>query len=287
MLEELDRDPLIPPGGETPEPPDTPPAPEDEPPDEGEPGGAEPQAVRARKEYRRRIQLQKDLQTERERAIAAEARADALAESRDVAAPPAPPDKPAFQIYSDEQVSQAIDQGVISPLQASSYLAKREAYLAQQESERIRREETAQTQRETTTREIEQKAATELAAYTKVYPTLHTGEHPRWSEIQAAYTDLRSRGLPESLTTQALAVRLVLGPVETAIQREETTRMARERQASDFHSEGGGGSTAEPRNGGDPLAKVPQRYKEFWKKMGYTRQQMEAEAKFIPAERMK
>ena len=288
MAEALERDSLTAPGVEDTPTPDDEASPEPETDEDGEPGGADPQAVRARKEYRRRVKLQQDLQAEREQRISAEARAEALAEMRQAPAAPATPEKPAFQIFSDEQVSQAVEQGVITPVQASIYVAKRETHLAHEAAEKTRREEATRTQLQTAALQVEQKASQELDAYKKLYPTLTTGEHPRWGEIQAAYTDLRNRGLSDTLTTQALAVRLVLGTVETTTKQEETVRMARERQASDFHSEGGGGSEAGGKgNGGDPLAKVPQRYKDFWKSRGYTREEMIAEAKFIRPERMK
>ena len=85
--------------------------------DDREPGGTDPQAVRARKEYRQRKRYEHALVQEREARIAAEARATALADARRT---PVQPERR----YTSAELQQAVDAGTITGIEAADYLAR-------------------------------------------------------------------------------------------------------------------------------------------------------------------
>ena len=83
--------------------------------DEGPPGGTDGTAVYARKQHQEAKRLARQLSMEREGRIRLEERLRALESTRTV--------KPEVRVWSAAEVKQGVDQGLITPYDATVYLA--------------------------------------------------------------------------------------------------------------------------------------------------------------------
>ncbi len=97
-----------------------------------EPGGASPQEVRARKEYRLRKQIEREREEDRRRIAALEGQITALRE---------PVKKPEEEPLSPDQVWEMADRGETSERQAVRYEVQYQSWQANREADRRRVEE--------------------------------------------------------------------------------------------------------------------------------------------------
>lgn len=197
-----------------------------------EPGGADPQAIRARKEYRARKRAEVAAQSEREQRIALEARLQALEEAREERQVTTPAAVPATR-YTGAQLQEAVDAGRITSADMMEYLAETKAtqLLAVQRTRDMQ---------DMQQRTHQQTAMAELDAYAKAYPQL-SGEHPQKAEIQQEYRRLiQDYGMPGDIRTQVMAIKMVLGPVSRLEEQRAGREAARTRAGQTFHAEGGG-----------------------------------------------
>ena len=247
--------------------------------DPGEPGGADPQAVRARKEYRARRRVEKELVQEREQRIRLEARMQALEEQARPVIAPAPVQAPVR--YTRQQLQQAVDAGTISVGDMAEYLAETKVSAAFA-AERQR------TQVETQERTVQVSALGELEGYVAAHPWLKAeADDPRKDQIRQEYQHfVQDFGMPADLRTQVAAVKAVLGPMSKAAEVKAAQAAARQQGAGDFHAEGGGGKApgGEQVVAGDKmLAKLPKAHQEYVARLGLRGKELEGYVKAYQA----
>jgi hypothetical protein len=180
------------------------------------------------------------------------------------------PQKPQEAWFTAEQLQAYVDRGQITPAKAAEQLAWQQAQLAQREM--------LQTQ---ATQSRLMDAGREVNQYKAKIPALN---NPTSSEMlrvkEAVYEVAADMGLPANdLRVQRRALRETFGSLEKLTKTSEVREVSR--RSADTHAETSstaGGNRAPSK---DPLATVPQRYKDHWKRMGYTQQQMAEEAKYI------
>lgn len=177
--------------------------------DEGRPGGADPQAVRARKEYQRRVQAEKRTADIALELAAAKERARVLEEQ---AAKPAK--EPEF---TPLQIQAAVDAGKISQVEATQYLVEQSLSkkLAEQQRQ-AKAEAPLVTARQT------------LAEYVKAMPDLADERSESNKKAFMHYRDLVDvYGLPDNEATKVAALKATVGDLDTIKARRETRELTR------------------------------------------------------------
>ena len=237
-----------------------------------EPGGDEPQAVRARKEYRLRKRLEAQLEDERRSNIAREARLKALEEFKPRES------KETKKVYTAAELQVAVDAGTITVMDAANYLAEQRA---KETADRVRKEE-----REIAAREYqESQVKAVLAEYTTAAPWLKDKYDSRRKPVEEEFYRLVDPNgnyrLPDTLATELLALERVLGTPKAF--KDRTALESKGRQArSDMHVESGagGGTSGAPKGTGQKpdLAKMPQHFKDYWEKSQTPQADREKEA---------
>ena len=245
-----------------------------------EPGGADPQAVRARREYRARKRAETTAQSEREQRIALEARLQALEEARQERQVAQPVTSPVTR-YTGAQLQEAVDAGRITTADMMEYLAETKA------TEMLASQRARDTQ-ENQQRDHHKTAMAELDAYAKAYPQL-TGEHPQKAEIQQEYRRLtQDYGMPADIRTQLMAIRMVLGPVSRLEEQKVSRDAARAKATQDLHAETSGtrteGTTATTSTAVDAqVSKLPAIHQEYIKRRGLRGKELEGYVKTLQA----
>lgn len=239
-----------------------------------EPSGGTPQEIRARKEYRARKAAQSQLQTERERVIALEARLDEL--SRHVTAQRDEAQRPTAPQPTKADIQREVDEGRLSPLEAADYLANSRAREAKDAAVREVREEL---NRE---RKLD-KARSGIDAYKEFAPWIYDKSDSRRADLEREFARLtQDFELPATAATELLALERVLGPVD------QLRKKAAVRSREDYHSESGlGGGAAPSRAPGSGSAQVdrmPAHFKDFWARQGTPLAEREKEAKLYFAD---
>lgn len=233
-----------------------------------EPGGDDPQAVRARKEYRQRKKMELELRAEREARIAAEARAEAIKETA-----PRPEKASAPRAYSMQEIQAAVDAGTISPVEAADYLAKQRA---EEVASRVLNEERTRVDVESR----HSTALTQVKAYAELAPWITDRTDSRFAQLDSEYRKLTDPNglyrLPQSPATDLLVLEQVLGPI-TKLRKKSEVVVQR-----DTHTEagaGGNGTQFKPGAGNGVLAKAPKNLVDFWDRTGTIQKDREAELK--------
>ena len=245
----------------TPEPPPDP--------EEGEPGGDDPQAVRARKEYRGRKRAQEEAQREREARIAAEARATVLEESRRQAPPP-PAGPPAPPAYKPSDLMRSVSAGTVTREDAEAYIGSNYPALRGKPLEAAVAAEVVQEQmtalhRQSQVQTVEARANTEIQDYVKHVPALAQTTSREFQDVAKAYQGLVQEGYPDHITTQRLALRTVFGPLE----RVASTREAQMDQRRNAPAQtGGDGTGRRPDAQTKPPSNLTDRQRDFIKQRG-------------------
>lgn len=233
----------------------------DEPEDRRKPSGDSPQAVRARKEYLAR-------QKAEQRAEEAERRLAQLQNERQA------PGR--TKILTPREVWDMAEEGKVKPFEAINYITQ---YHARATAAENQQEKDADER----TQKILNAARDELQQYLDVEPEIATQEHKEFPKIKKEYDRLVNEfGYENSVRTELLATRHVLGPLEQLKQRKTVVRPPADEYVVDRPGRRGG---VKPK-GADGLAKVPKHFIEQWNKEGMTKEQMLAEAKYIPKDRL-
>jgi hypothetical protein len=247
-----------------------------------EPGGDDPQAVRARKEYRARKRLETQYAEEERRRLIAETELRTLREAqRQQAQQQQQQDKP--QKFTPQQVQAALDAGKISFAEASDYLAK---LRAEETAEKYLKQERERNDSETRTA----RANASIDAYIKAAPWLTDKSDPRRTQLEDEHRKLTDPygiyRLPEGPTVDLMVLERVLGPVDKLKGRADVSRFSREH--SPTHSESGarGAGTGSGDAGGKGLLdKMPKHFHDFWERTGTSQAEREKEAKIYFARR--
>jgi hypothetical protein len=229
-------------------------------PTEGAPHPLAPGGPRFEEVYRQMKEQERANQTLREEVAELRGRVTAQPAAQ-------PQQQPRF--FKPEELQALVDQGRITPMQATDQIAW------QRQQEGMREIEQKQTLREKTTA-----ASAEVAKFMDKIPGLTNTTSDEFRKVsRAAYEISDELGLPVSdPRVQRRALRETFGTLD----RITDTRTAREfdRRAADTHTEvgrGAGGAEATK----DPLKDVPAAQMEYWKRLGYSREQMLKEAPFV------
>ena len=224
----------------------------------GEPGGADPQAVRARKEYRARKAAQEQLATERLEKARLEGELKALKEKP---AEPKAPDK----VYNLAELQAAVDGGQLTQAEMTAYLVK-------QEAKRIREE----SNREAQAQKPIELAKSEINEYFQFVPDLADKSSETFKKAAQEYAQLLERGLPDNKVTEALAVKIAVGSLDRLRKRQEVANNTR--NGAQFHAETGAGGTQTPK--APDISKAPVYLVESWDRKGTTPDQRNIEFKY-------
>ena len=219
--------------------------------DDGEPGGSSPQEIRARKEYRARRGVEKQLESERIERVRLEERLRTLEEvSR------ATPPVPAERIFTPQEVQAAIDAGQVSAAEGMTYLAK-------QEAKRVIAEQLQATQ---AARPF-QMATSEVTEYMQHLPWTKDYNSPEFQQVKAEYNRLvTDLGYANDIRTQAVALRAVVGPLDKIKARAQVATQTRQvRRESAFVELPSGGALA-PKS--DGIDKAPAEVVRIWDRTG-------------------
>ena len=196
--------------------------------EQGKPGGADPQSVRARQEYQRRVAKERE-NTELQRQLnILRGEVNVLKEQKET--------KPAETVYTMVQVNAAVDAGTLSRADADRYIE--DIIIPRRLQDTLRKEKEADQKLEP-----EKRAQNELIEYVKVQPWLNNTGDQRFTQVAVEFNRLQSEyGLPDNWVTKNLAVRNVLGPIERL--KERAALRANTRDATDFtaHTPAGGGA---------------------------------------------
>ena len=228
--------------------------------DEGEPGGSSPQEIRARKEYRARRGVERQLESERLERVRLEERLRTLEEvSR--AQPPAPAQK----IFTPQEVQAAIDAGQVSTAEGMAYLAKVEAKRVLDEERRA----------QTVLKPFE-RAGVEVNEYMAHLPWTKDSTSPEFQQVKAAYRSLvQDYGFADDIRTQRIALEKVAGPLEKLKQRQQVATQTRQARVASLHTETPAGGSA-PRKSND-ISNAPEHIKRVWDRTGLTEAQRQKE----------
>lgn len=119
------------------------------------------------------------------------------------------------------------------------------------------------------------KAQGVVEQYAKALPVVNDTSSVEFQELKATYQELLNEGYPNTVATQAKALRMTFGPIKPkTMHAGEHTR---QRADTFLEGSGGGGSMAAS---ADPMKNVPDRQRQHWKQQGYTKSRMAEEAKF-------
>lgn len=180
-------------------------------------------------------------------------------------------------VYTPQQLQQAVDQGLVTPMVAADILARQNA-----ETAAIRTVAQAEQLRQANDRL--KSAGTEVNQYMDRIPSLRDTNSPEFRRVaDAAYRISDDMGLPVTdLRVQRVALREVYG----SLDRMANTSQEREasRRASLPHVEtslGGTRPMGAPQSADAWKKDIPQVHLDHWKRRGYTDDQMKEEAKYI------
>ena len=188
---------------------------------------------------------------------------------------PQQPSQPQKQFWSNQELQDLVDNNRISPAQMADQIAWQRN---QQLKSEIRREVVWETR--------VRGAAAEVDAYIQKVPALVDPSSDEYRQLSRTMFEIADElGLDaRDARVQRRALRETYGTLDKMASRKKASES--ERQAADSHAETGRGAPG-PGSGKDPLAAVPSHYKEHWQKMGYSREQMLEEAKYIrPSKRL-
>ena len=182
------------------------------------------------------------------------------------------------QYIDPNQLQALVDQGRITPMQATDILSRQNAQAAavQTTTQAVQLQALAQRL---------QSAKTEVDQYVTKMPTLRDTTSPDFQRVsEEAYRLSDDMNLPVTdLRVQRAALRAAFGSLERVTNSQHTRQQSRNDSIPHVETRAGGS----PRTAGgppssDPLKDVDSTYIAFWEKKGYTREQMIAEAQYIP-----
>jgi len=227
-----------------------------------EPGGADPQAVRARKEYRlRKSREQENAQLRRE----LDELRGAVKTLKDVQTKPAQE-----RIYSMAEVNAAVEAGKITRAVADQYIedyilpARVKAYVDKEKQEEAKKQP-------------EERAKAECDEYTKLQPWLNNVSDPRFIDVAKEFDRLTTEyGMADNWITRAMAVRHVVGPLDKL--KDKARVRSTTRDATDFHSEAPAGGMGVDTKRVD-MSKAPADMVAIWDRTGVSAEDRAKELK--------
>ena len=177
--------------------------------------------------------------------------------------------------YTPQQLQQAVDQGLITPMAATDILSRQNAQAAAFTT-------TVQAAQVTALNAKLQQASTEVTQYLAKVPALRDQTSADFQKVsEEAYRLSDDMNLPVTdLRVQRAALRTVYGSLEHMSATTHARQQSRD--ASLPHVESNLGR-ATPTTGikADPLKDVPKEYLDYWKRRGYTQAQMVEEAAYV------
>ncbi len=123
-----------------------------------------------------------------------------------------------------------------------------------------------------------QTARQDIQEYMKAVPGLADRSSQEFRDLSAEYQHLLEMGYPDSESTQRVACRSTFGPVERLKAKDAADRGTRETAT---FTEQGTGRRPEDAGKADPLKNIPKVQIEHWTRMGYSKEQMIAEAPYF------
>lgn len=188
------------------------------------------------------------------------------------------------QQFTVEQVAdflqQKVDRGEMTPMRAAAELS---GFRAQQ----ISQQNLLQAEQIRSMAAVQNEALAEVNRYIEKVPALNDPSSAEFRKAQDAANRVSRRlGLPVTdFRVQQTALESVYGSVDKIAQQGQQRQQARD--ASLPHVETGGGRTVAPQQNGKQetgLEGVSPKYIEYWKKRGYSHEQMVQEAKYVTKE---
>lgn len=232
----------------------------------GEPGGSDPQAVRARKEYRARRAVEVELRQEREARIASESRLRALEEREQRQPTPTTQRK-----FSPAEIQAAVDAGTVSLVEAADYLARSRA---EETAERVLTQERTRVDVE----ERQSRALGQVNEYTQFAPWITDKTDARFRNLEVEYQKLTDPNglyrLPQSPATDLLVLEQVLGPIASLRRKADVQT----RNDTHVEASAGGAPVGKPQGASD-FSKMPKHWIDFWEKTGTSLKDREDEMK--------
>ena len=197
-------------------------------------------------------------------------RADALeAEIAALKAKAAPSAQPTM--YTPQQLQAMVDAGQVTPALMAAQLAWQSG---QQVKAEVRQEMQAETRITAAKREVQD--------YVTKLPKLLDETSDEFRRAHRAAMDVADElGLPlADPRVQRRALREAFGTLDRVTTVQKTAEQVRQ-NADTYVETGGGGGGSNQKPAPDPLKNVPKVYMQHWHSLGYTREQMIDEAKYI------
>jgi hypothetical protein len=209
------------------------------------------------------------LQDERTKRQTLEGQLEAERQARVTAPKPEPKAEPKVTV---ETVIGAYQKGEITEAQKDQYLygiAVRDA------------EERAVTRtRETTAADRSRnEALTDINGYLAAKPSLNDTSSEEYQKVATTFQKFLARGLPNNEATKAAALAAALGPLESLTAKTQLKERTREPGGGTF-TERSDGTHVEDGGKSDPLKHVDKEQIAYWQRMGYSKKDMENEAKY-------
>ena len=178
---------------------------------------------------------------------------------------PAQPAQPQF--YSPNDLQGLVDAGKITPAVMTAQIAWQERQIAKQEM-----------RAEWTQHEQMRGAGAEVTQYMAAIPKLGDAMSDERRRVDGIVREIAAEmnTTMEDPRAQRRALQIAFGTLDKVTKQKVVVT-----QPEPYVETAGGGGSKKPATGGDPLKDVPASYKTHWEKMGYTRDQMVEEAKYI------
>ena len=178
---------------------------------------------------------------------------------------PARPAEPQF--YSPNDLQGLVDSGRITPAVMTAQIAWQERQIAKQEM-----------RQEWTQHEQMKGAGAEVTQYMAAIPKLGDAMSDERRRVDSMVREIAAEmnTTMDDPRAQRRALQIAFGTLDKVTKPKVTMT-----QAESYVETAGGGGVKKPATSGDPLKDVPAAYKTHWEKMGYTRDQMVEEAKYI------
>lgn len=240
--------------------------------DDVEPGGAEPQAVRARKEYRARKRAEEENRELRESLYKLQGQVDVLTQQASKLAQP-----PTEKEWTSDQLQRAVDEGRIedNPEIRAEIRRRQKREIAQDVLSGVM---THQGKIDSFRR-----AQETFDSYREAIPALDDKNSEEFRSVIREMETLVAGGLENNIVTQTLAVKAAMGPLGRYQKRKDADRFSRENRET--VKEVGGGER--PGESGQNWKKgLPKDLLDHWAFRGFSEKEQKELAKhYTPPKR--
>lgn len=246
-----------------------------------EPEGSDPQATRARKEYRRRKKAEENAQLLENQLLTLQGQVQALQEVQTKQ-----PQSGRMTLESmtsaqirawAEQSGQEYDPAVQQVIREKEETEREERLLAKWEQRQEQRERS-------------KTANEQLLEYQASIPALSRPGSPELIEVAKELNGLTNNGLPNNETTQLMAVKMVFGPLDKMRGKKNSDNYTRRNREVSGETHGGGGGGIENAGGRGGFknpdgVSVDKETLQHWDEMGYSPEQKKELSKHYTAPR--